>query len=161
MPSFLFLRKILPNLLLLFTFSFPLFTDNLGDVGIVEIRIASGNGLLVMLSIKDECISWPWYFWLRLAKTHVTRKVWRPYCSCRSSAWRRHIVDRTVAVFSLMNLNKRSDSFSRSPRRRRSRGYWLLFFVASLSSRVRSRSRPRLMNSTALTQTSQRLCIVH
>jgi hypothetical protein len=49
------LRKILPNLLLLFTFSFPLFTDNLGDVGIVEIRIASGNGLLVMLSIKDEC----------------------------------------------------------------------------------------------------------
>ena len=49
------LRKILPNLLLLFTFSFPLFTDDLGNVGIVEIRIASGNGLLVMLSIKDEC----------------------------------------------------------------------------------------------------------
>jgi hypothetical protein len=45
----------LPNLLLLFTFRFPLFTDNFRNIGIIEARIASNDGLLVVLSIKDKC----------------------------------------------------------------------------------------------------------
>jgi hypothetical protein len=44
----------LPNLFGLVTFSIPLLTNNFGNVGVVEIRIASNDGLLVMLPIKDK-----------------------------------------------------------------------------------------------------------
>jgi hypothetical protein len=55
MSRFLFLRKVLPNLLLLFTFGLPLFTDNFRNVGIIETRVAGNDGLLVVLPIKDKC----------------------------------------------------------------------------------------------------------
>jgi len=49
------LCKILPNFFRLFTFSFPLLTNDLGNIGVVESRMASDYGLLVMLPIKDKC----------------------------------------------------------------------------------------------------------
>jgi hypothetical protein len=49
------LSKILPNLLGLFTLSFPLLTNDLGNVGIVKSRVASDNSLLMVLPIKDKC----------------------------------------------------------------------------------------------------------
>lgn len=49
------LSKILPNLLLLLTFSFPLLPNNLGNVRIIEPRFARSNSLLVVLPIKNKC----------------------------------------------------------------------------------------------------------
>jgi hypothetical protein len=49
------LCKILPNFFRLFVFSFPLLTNDLGNIGVVESRIASDYGLLVVLPIKDKC----------------------------------------------------------------------------------------------------------
>jgi hypothetical protein len=49
------LSKILPNLLRLLTFSFPTLTYDLGNIRIVESRITSDYGLLVVLPIKDKC----------------------------------------------------------------------------------------------------------
>jgi hypothetical protein len=49
------LCKVLPNLFRFFTFSFPLLTDNLGNIRIVKARIAGDNGLLMVLPIKDKC----------------------------------------------------------------------------------------------------------
>jgi hypothetical protein len=49
------LSKLLPNLLGLFTLSFPLLTNDLGNVGVIESRIASDDSLLMVLPIKDEC----------------------------------------------------------------------------------------------------------
>jgi hypothetical protein len=49
------LSKILPNLLRLLTFGFPLLSDYFRNVRIIETRIASNDGLLVVLSIKDKC----------------------------------------------------------------------------------------------------------
>jgi hypothetical protein len=49
------LSKILPNFLGLFTLSFPLLTNNLRNVGIIESRVASDDSLLVVLPIKDKC----------------------------------------------------------------------------------------------------------
>jgi hypothetical protein len=49
------LCKILPNLFRRFTFSFPLLTNNLGNVRIVQTRMAGNDSLLMMLPIKDKC----------------------------------------------------------------------------------------------------------
>jgi hypothetical protein len=48
------LGKILPNLLGLFAFSFPLFANNLRDIRIIEAGMASYNCLLVVLPIKNK-----------------------------------------------------------------------------------------------------------
>jgi hypothetical protein len=48
------LCEVLPNFLLLFTFCFPLLTNDFGNVRIVEARVASNDSLLVVLPIKDE-----------------------------------------------------------------------------------------------------------
>ena len=49
------LCKVLPNLLRLFTFSFPLLTNNFRNIGIVEPRIASDDRLLMVLPIENKC----------------------------------------------------------------------------------------------------------
>lgn len=55
MPSLLLLCKVLPNLLVLFRFSLPLFTDDLGNVRVVETRVTSNDSLLMVLPIEDKC----------------------------------------------------------------------------------------------------------
>jgi hypothetical protein len=45
----------LPNFLALFRFTLPLLTDDLGNVGVVETRVASNDSLLVVLPIEDKC----------------------------------------------------------------------------------------------------------
>jgi hypothetical protein len=47
--------KVLPNLFRLFAFSFPLLTDDLGNIGIIEPRILSDDRLLMVLPIKNKC----------------------------------------------------------------------------------------------------------
>jgi hypothetical protein len=44
----------LPNLFRFLAFGFPLFTNYLRDVGIVEPRVVSDDRLLMMLPIKDK-----------------------------------------------------------------------------------------------------------
>lgn len=48
------LSKILPNLLFLVTFGFPLLANDLRNVRIVESWIATDDSLLVVLPIKDK-----------------------------------------------------------------------------------------------------------
>ena len=47
--------KVLPNLFRLFAFSFPLLTNDLRNIRIIEPRIASDDCLLVVLPIKNKC----------------------------------------------------------------------------------------------------------
>lgn len=49
------LSEVLPNFLLLVAFGFPLLTNDLGNVGIVESWIVADDGLLMVLPIKDKC----------------------------------------------------------------------------------------------------------
>lgn len=71
MPDFLFLNvmsensgrlqdvtnlsKILPDLFGLFALSFPLLANDLRNIGVIESRVASDDGLLMVLPIKDKC----------------------------------------------------------------------------------------------------------
>jgi hypothetical protein len=48
------LCEVLPNFLLIFTLSFPLLTNNFGNVRIIQARIAGDDGLLMVLPIKNK-----------------------------------------------------------------------------------------------------------
>lgn len=50
-----YLCQVLPNLLLVFALSLPLFADDLGDFRIGKSRIAGDDVMLVMLAIKNKC----------------------------------------------------------------------------------------------------------
>lgn len=48
------LSKVLPNFLLLGTLCFPLLANDFRDIRVIETWIATDDGLLVMLSVKDK-----------------------------------------------------------------------------------------------------------
>lgn len=71
MSSFLFVCKSFPLVLHSVRFSLPLLAYDLGNLWVGKSRMMGYDGLLMVLPIKDERISWTWNLWFRLAKTDM------------------------------------------------------------------------------------------
>ena len=50
-----YLCQVLPDLLLFLALSFPLLTNDFGNIRVVKARVAGNYGLLVVLPIKNKC----------------------------------------------------------------------------------------------------------